>query len=597
LVGEILGSYRIISQLGAGAMGEVYLAEHRHLKRKAALKLLARSLVGRPELLERFFMEARATSAIAHPGIVQIFDCEVDAEGRPYIVMEYLSGETLAAHLARTGPFPPVTAARLAQAMASALGAAHAKGIVHRDFKPENVFVDVDASESVKLVDFGIAKLAGELRAEQVHQTLTGSLMGTPLYMSPEQCRDSGKIDFRTDLYSLGCVLFEMLTGQPPFAHEALGDLLVAHLTQLPRDVRALNPAVPPLLAELCASLLQKDPAARPAHMGEVAQTLGQIVARATTEPQVSPPPSVARPASATGARVKTTFGEATGQVVVSEGDEASAKGERSRRTIVVGALAAAAVAGLVAMGVARMGPAARTSSRNGPSLGARVGGAEFGVHEGGLAAGAVAPLAVAPPAADGATGALPRGKTAPSRPATTIDEASKSRAGAHGKRTSASARSAGGALAGNPNPAATPAPAPGMAPAPTPGRAGVQGSSQAIPDAPRPAELAGAWEGAWNDPGKQQQGRLYLQIAGDGAASGWMFNGAAQESFRLAGRVTPAGTLDLSCRCPVDRTFSAHGSVRVGGAGELEGQLALSSKAGVFGQSHLALRRTTPRP
>ncbi len=596
MVGAILGSYRIISQLGAGAMGEVYLAEHRHLKRKAALKLLARSLMGRPELLERFFMEARATSAIAHPGIVQIFDCEVDPEGRPYIVMEYLSGETLAAHLARTGPFPPVTAARLAQGMASALGAAHAKGIIHRDFKPENVFVDVDASESVKLVDFGIAKLAGELRAEQVHQTLTGSLMGTPLYMSPEQCRDSGKIDFRTDLYSLGCVLFEMLTGQPPFAHEALGDLLVAHLTQLPRDVRALNPAVPPLLAELCASLLQKDPAARPAHMGEVAQTLGQIVARATTEPPVSPPPSVARPTSATGARVKTTFGEATGQVVVSEGDEASANGKRSPRTIVVGALAVAAVAVLVAMGVARMGPGARTRSGSDPSLGAQSKGAEPGVQAAGLAAVALAPVALAPPAVDGSA-SLPHGKTAPPSPVTTIGEASKSRAGTHGKKTSASTRSAGGALAGNPNPAATRAPAPGMVPAPTPDRAGVEGSAQAIPDAPRPAELAGAWEGAWNDPGKQQQGRLYLQIAGDGAASGWMFNGAAQESFRLAGRVTPAGTLDLSCRCPADRTFSAHGSVRVGGAGELEGQLALSSKAGVFGQSHLALRRTAPRP
>jgi serine/threonine-protein kinase len=125
VIDQTLGSYRIIRQLGAGAMGEVYLAEHRHLRRKAALKLLAHSLVGRPELLERFFLEARATSAIQHPGIVQIFDCEVDANGRPYIVMEYLEGETLAARLTRARPLSPALAARVAEAMASALAAAH----------------------------------------------------------------------------------------------------------------------------------------------------------------------------------------------------------------------------------------------------------------------------------------------------------------------------------------------------------------------------------------------------------------------------------------------------------------------------------------
>ena len=142
LIGKQIGSYTVLRQLGAGAMGEVLLAEHRHLKRKAAVKLLARELVDRPELLERFFLEARATSAIAHPGIVQIFDCEVDGSGRPYIVMEYLTGDTLAATLARRGVLPPVAVARMARGMAEALAAAHAKGIVHRDLKPENIFVE-----------------------------------------------------------------------------------------------------------------------------------------------------------------------------------------------------------------------------------------------------------------------------------------------------------------------------------------------------------------------------------------------------------------------------------------------------------------------
>src|SRR4029077_19472352 len=213
-------------------MGEVYLAEHRHLKRKAAVKLLAREIVGRPDLLERFFLEARATSAIAHPGIVQVFDCEIDPTGRPYIVMEFLEGETLAAVLARKGALSPVVAARLARSMAEALEAAHAKGIVHRDIKPENIFVQAQPPDSVKMVDFGIAKLAGDFRAGQVHQTRSGAMMGTPLYMSPEQCRDSANIDYRTDIYSLGCVLFEMLTGQPPFSHTSIGDLIVAQMNE-----------------------------------------------------------------------------------------------------------------------------------------------------------------------------------------------------------------------------------------------------------------------------------------------------------------------------------------------------------------------------
>ncbi|MDB4983245.1 MAG: serine/threonine protein kinase, partial [Myxococcales bacterium] len=262
--GEQIGSYRVLRQLGAGAMGVVYLAEHRHLKRQAALKLLARELVDRPDLLERFFMEARATSAIAHPGIVQIFDCEVDASGRPYIVMELLTGETLAALLARQGPLAPLQVARLGRAFAEAFEAAHAKGIVHRDLKPENLFVQADPPDSIKVVDFGIAKLAGEMQAAQVHKTRSGSVMGTPLYMSPEQCRDSATIDFRTDIYSLGCVLFEMLTGRPPFTKDNFGELMVAHLTEAPPDARTLNPSVPPPLAELVGELLRKTPSERP---------------------------------------------------------------------------------------------------------------------------------------------------------------------------------------------------------------------------------------------------------------------------------------------------------------------------------------------
>ncbi len=328
MIGETIGSYTILSQLGAAdRLGEVYLAEHRHLKRKAAVKLLAREIVGRPDLLERFFLEARATSAIDHPGIVQVFDCEVDATGRPYIVMEYLDGETLAATLTRRGALPAATAARLARGMAEALEAAHAKGIVHRDLKPENVFVQAHPPDSVKLVDFGIAKLAGDFRAGQVHQTRNGAMMGTPLYMSPEQCRDSGKIDFRTDLYSLGCVMFEMLTGHPPFTLDALGDLVVAHLTEQPKEARAVNPSVPKALSELTGELLRKDPAQRPANMRAVADRLAAFLGGLTTVPESVPSAKPAPPA----AQSKSTL--ATGlRVAELRGGRDGRRRDRSRR-------------------------------------------------------------------------------------------------------------------------------------------------------------------------------------------------------------------------------------------------------------------------
>jgi serine/threonine-protein kinase len=187
MTGAQIGSYQILRQLGAGAMGQVYLAEHRHLKRKAALKLLAKELVDRPDLLERFFLEARATSAIAHPGIVQIFDCEVDPTGRPYIVMEYLEGETLGTLLSRERPLGPLLAARLGRGMAEALAAAHAKGIVHRDLKPDNMFVQSVPPDSIKLVDFGIAKL--------------GRVQGRPT--PPDADRDA---DGHADLHVAGAV-------------------------------------------------------------------------------------------------------------------------------------------------------------------------------------------------------------------------------------------------------------------------------------------------------------------------------------------------------------------------------------------------------
>jgi len=284
VVGQTLGSYRIQSELGLGGMGAVYLAEHRHLGRKAAVKVLRKEFANRPDLLERFFAEARATSMIEHPGIVNIFDCEVDGTGQPYIVMEYLAGETLGAHLGRRGPLPHLDALTIARRIADALGAAHAKGIVHRDLKPDNVFVLEMPPGAIKLVDFGIAKLTAAFQAGGMSRTQTGALMGTPLYMSPEQCRGAGSVDQRTDIYSLGCLLFEMLSGRPPFDYGGLGELVAAHITQMPPDVREFAPRVPDQVAFAVADLLKKDPNERPQSMRDVVVKL-----RALGAPSIPP--------------------------------------------------------------------------------------------------------------------------------------------------------------------------------------------------------------------------------------------------------------------------------------------------------------------
>jgi tRNA A-37 threonylcarbamoyl transferase component Bud32 len=551
VIGETIGSYTILSQLGAGAMGEVYLAEHRHLKRKAAVKLLAREIVGRPDLLERFFLEARATSAIDHPGIVQVFDCEVDATGRPYIVMEYLDGETLAATLARRGALPAATAARLGRGMAEALEAAHAKGIVHRDLKPENIFVQAHPPDSVKLVDFGIAKLAGDFRAGQVHQTRNGAMMGTPLYMSPEQCRDSGKIDFRTDLYSLGCVMFEMLTGHPPFTQDALGDLVVAHLTEQPKEARAVNPSVPKALSELTGELLSKDPAQRPANMRAVADRLAAFLGGLTTVPETARSANPAAPA----AKQKTTFGDSAAEVMA-DGEGSARPARRAPLLLGVGAAIAVVAIGAIVL---------RPKSAAVPPPGA----------------GAAPAAAVASPA--GAV--VPATSAAPANAPTKIDPRAWTawqRDPPHAKHPAARRLAE-----------AAPPSAPERHSNPPAARSG-EVPAAAAGEAP-PVDFTGVWEGPWTDAARHQSGRLYLQIAGNGAVSGWFSNAAVRQSFRLTGRMASPGDLALACECPPRQEFGARVLVHAAG-GELKGQLTLSGDSGVFGQSRLALRRSAAR-
>jgi eukaryotic-like serine/threonine-protein kinase len=570
-IGETIGSYQVLKQLGTGAMGEVYLAEHRHLKRKAAVKLLAPELVGRPDLLERFFLEARATSAIAHPGIVQVFDCELDATGRPYIVMEFLDGETLAAVLARRGALPGLMAARLARGMAEALEAAHAKGIVHRDLKPENIFVQSQPPDSVKLVDFGIAKLAGDFRAGQVHQTRTGAMMGTPLYMSPEQCRDSANLDSRTDLYSLGCVLFEMLTGHPPFTHATLGDLVVAHMTEAPQDARAVNPSVPPALAALTAELLRKNPAERPPGMRAVAERLATFVGGLTTVPDA---PTRTPVATQPPTKSKTTFGDSAAELVVEDG------GGAPRRRGVSTTLVVAALLGLGAGGLAVSRVRARHTDAASP-----LATAESSPPSGPSASSAtVAPTpATVPPtppanAAPAPSASAHSSANAPVAPAAAPASAREvATTKKKGHRHGVEVASASGASSAE-SPLAGPSP------------------SDSTVDSPVSADSSGTWEGPWTDNDRHQNGRLYLQVTGGGAASGWLSNTTAGRSYRLTGRADRPGEYALVCECPVNQGFNVRVSLHQTEGSELKGRVSLSAAAGVFGQSHVVLRRSAAR-
>src|SRR5687767_4353764 len=228
MIGEVLGNYRVMSRLGSGGMGTVYVAEHKLLGSRVAIKVLLPEMSESKRIVDRFFDEARAATRLQDPGIITVHDFGWH-NSSAYIVMEYLTGETLTSRLVRHGTLPLHTALRLLQHCAIAMAAAHSRGIVHRDLKPDNIFIVSDPAvpggERTKILDFGIAKLIDD--ADKSHsRTQTGMIMGTPAFMSPEQCRGAGSVDHRTDVYALGCVMFNMLVGHPPFVASTAGDLI-----------------------------------------------------------------------------------------------------------------------------------------------------------------------------------------------------------------------------------------------------------------------------------------------------------------------------------------------------------------------------------
>ena len=276
VTGSSVGNYRITEELSTGGMGAVYRARHDLLGKPAAVKLLRPELCEYPEMVERFFNEARAATAIRHPGIVEVFDFGYHDDGRAYLVMEFLDGESLAARLATTRT-SEVGAAVIARGIASALGAAHAKGIVHRDLKPDNIFLvpdpDMPSGERPKVLDFGIAKLT-DAENRNIGRTRTGALMGTPQYMAPEQARAAAEIDGRADLYSLGCMLYEMLVGQPPFVAEGAGEIISLQLFAAPEPPGMRVADLSDDLERIVMKLLEKEPSKRFQSAAEVVEAL-----------------------------------------------------------------------------------------------------------------------------------------------------------------------------------------------------------------------------------------------------------------------------------------------------------------------------------
>jgi len=244
-------------------MGEVWLGEHVLLGRCAAIKLLQPEFAKNREIVRRFFNEARAATTIADPGVVQIFDCGRHYDGSTYIVMELLEGETLGARIRALGALVSMSALHIMRQIAGSVGAAHAHGIIHLDLKPDNVFLVRDPAvlggERAKILDFGIAKRVGDLSV----QTQISAVMGTPAFMSPEQCRGSGRVDQRSDVYALGCVLYAMVTGEPPFDADELAELIARKLREPAPRASSRAPDVPPVLDELIARCLDQDPERR----------------------------------------------------------------------------------------------------------------------------------------------------------------------------------------------------------------------------------------------------------------------------------------------------------------------------------------------
>jgi serine/threonine-protein kinase len=285
---ELAGRYRIVAKLGEGGMGAVYRGEQISLKRAVAVKVLKPELSANPMLLRRFNAEAEVVAKLGHPNTVNIYDFGQDTDGSLYIAMEFIEGRSLRTVIQHEAPLPPARAFAIAVQVAASLADAHAHGIVHRDLKPDNVMMQARGRQRdvVRVLDFGIAKLRDDSRATQQAMTQAGDMLGTPQYMAPEQIKGE-TIDGRTDVYALGCMLYEMITARMPFEATSVMAMLSKHLIEevVAPSVRRPDLAIAPAIDQIILWAVAKNPDQRPATMEQYGEHLAALLATLPPDP------------------------------------------------------------------------------------------------------------------------------------------------------------------------------------------------------------------------------------------------------------------------------------------------------------------------